>query len=394
MIQSSKTLHDPDGKPFVLIVDDLPDDVRNEMISAFDGRADVEVLHPSDIDAADLERAHLVLVDYKLEKWSRRDGQDTPFRIQTGLALATVLRELVDQGPAGPGGTRQSTQRAAFALHTARLTQAKGRIRLPGPTARHVLARLNNLEWVFEKQDSRRADQMLELARATRRLPAEWPDEVGDSESQAAALLGLYESLAWHDRCWRDVLACQPPIHELAGGAGGVLFLRWLLHQILPFPSFLWDEYWVAARLRLSVPDLRRVLTSDSELSSDLTERKYSGLLADFLGDRWWRGAIEDYAWELGSGSAGRPSEFQAALRKRAGEKLTLVELERPVVCLDEKLQPSERFSSPSQAVSVRPDHWPAFADSAWMRISTLKDFREMRAIVDPLDDYRLSDEG
>ncbi|MDE2719527.1 hypothetical protein [Candidatus Palauibacter polyketidifaciens] len=391
MIQRSKTSHDPGGKPFVLIVDDFPDDVRNKMINAFDGRADIEVLHPSDIDTADLERANLVLVDYKLDDWSGRDRQDAPFRIQTGLALATVLRELVDQKPAGPGGTPPSTQRAAFALHTARLAEAKGRIRLPSSSARHVLARLNNLEWVFEKQDSRRVEQMLELARATRKLPAEWPSDPRDSESQAERLLGLAEGIGWYERCWRDVRECQPPIHELAGGAGSVLFLRWLLHQILPFPSFLWDEHWLAARLRLRLDDLRKLLVSDSALRRDLNDRRYSGLLADFLGDRWWRGAIEDYVWQLTAGSSGDSGEFGIALREKAGKELDLLEISRPVVCLDENLQPSGRFTSPSDAVNVRPDHWPAFAESAWMRISTVEEVPEMRAIVDPLDEYRIA---
>lgn len=390
MIQVSRTSSDPSGRPFVLIVDDLPDTVRSEMEYVFEDRADVEVLHPSDIDVVDLERAHLVLVDYKLEEWSERDRQDPPFQIQTGLALATVLRELVDQRPARPGGTPQATHGAAFALHTARLDEAKSRIRLPSPSARHVLARLNNLEWVFEKQDSRRAHQMLELAHATRELPVEWPSDHRDSESQAERLLGLSEDVNWHERCWRDVRECQPPIHELAGGAGGVLFLRWLLHQILPFPSFLWDEHWVAARLRLSLDDLRTLLTSDSALTRDLNDRQYSGLLADFLGDRWWRGAIEDYAWQLAGGSSGDSNEFLRALREKAGEELTPLGIDRPVVCLDENLQPSGRFTSPSDAVNVRPDHWPAFAESAWMRISTVKEVPEMRAIVDPLDEYRL----
>ncbi|WP_419942343.1 hypothetical protein [Candidatus Palauibacter sp.] len=397
MIQSPAITRERNGKPSILVVDDLPDQIRNEIAGEFGDKANLEVLHPSDMEASDLARADLVLVDYKLEHWPKRDDQKTVFKIQTGLALAAVLRELLDEAEPAlsaststSGSGSQPTHLTSVALHTQFLDEAKGRIRLPGSSACHVLARLNNLEWTFEKGDASRIKQMLILARSTRRLPAEWPNNAGDSDAQARDLLGLENDVAWYGRCWRDVRECQPPIHELAGGAGGVLFLRWLLHQILPFPSFLWDEHWVAARLRLQVDDLRRLLKSDNELRRDLSSRKYSGLLEDFLGDRWWRGAIEDYAWELADGSSGDSKPFRETLLEKAGENLKLVELDRPVVCLDENLQPSSRFASPSEAVNVRPDHWPAFADSAWMRISTVTDVPEMRAIVDPLDDYRL----
>ena len=168
-----------------------------------------------------------------------------------------------------------------------------------------------------------------------------------------------------------------------------MLFLRWLLHQVLPYPCFLWDVNWVAARLRLHVDELERLMDSDCDLARDLERMKYSGILKGFLGNRWWRTAMEDYAWELGGGSLSGPREFDDRLRKKAAADVALVRVPDPVVCLDSEFQP-HGVASPQDAVRVRPDYWPPFADPAWMTIDTVRDDAELRAMVVPLDQYRV----
>ena len=364
-------------KTVILAVDDKPDDLRSTMLAGLNGRARVEVLHPSDIEQEHLDKANLVLVDYKLDDWPERNKQSTPFKIETGLALATVLREMT--------GKDRFT---AIALHTGLLTEARDRIRLPH--ASHVLARLNNLEWVFAKDDENRFDQMVLLAGATQRLNRKWPTDHSESKARALELLSLNENVEWSDRCWQDVRECQPPIFEMVGEAHGGLFIRWLLHQILPYPCFLWDAHSVAARLRLSVDDFRRVALSGNRLAEELKALKYCGILAGFLGDRWWRSAVEDYAWELVDGSAGDADQLRTSLSERAGEKLQLSDIAHPIVCLDADFQPKNEFSSPSNAVKLRPDHWPAYADAAWMEIDTVRPSPRLMALVDPLDEYRV----
>ena len=220
-------------------------------------------------------------------------------RPETGLALAAVLREAADRSK----GERPT----AFGLHTARLSEARGRLRLAEGSARHVVARLNNLEWVFQKTDSGRYGQIVVLADAVSELPAEWPgDEEGNSGRVAQRLLGLEEGASWYERSWRDVRECRPPIHETAGSGRGVVFIRWLLHEIIPYPCFLWDLHWVAARLRLPVRVLQQVAGGDSRFAERLKAIRYSGLLEGFLGDRWWRSGVEHYRWELGRGDEQR----------------------------------------------------------------------------------------
>lgn len=367
------------NRPVILVVDDEADELRSGLELRLGAEAELIVRNPSDVGHADLGMAHLVLMDYRLDNWPEREDQPAAFNIRTGLALATVLREATDE--------RANGHLTAVALHTGHLSDASGRIR--PPHSKHVVARLNNLEWVFEKSHPERFRGVLQLARAAQSLAPDWPVNPSASEARARGLLKLDEENDWADRAWREVRECQPPLNELAGGPHGALFLRWLLHQILPYPCFLWDVNWVAARLRLRVDDLERLLESDCDLARDLDRMKYSGILNGFIGDRWWRTAMEDYAWELGGGSSSGPREFEDRLREKAAEEITLVPSPDPVVCLDSEFRPHE-VASPQDAVRVRPDYWPPFADPAWMTIDAVRDDAELMAMVVPLDQYRV----
>lgn len=370
-------------RPTILVIDDHPDELRSQLVLTLGRRARVIVRHPGDIERQDLGAAHLVLMDYVLDHWEERDNQSVAFDVRNGMALAAVLREIADKD--------ERNHLMAIALHTGHLSAASGRIR--PPHASHVVARLNNLEWVFEKSDNGSGtgpyNRAVELARAVERLQQDWPTDPTMSRERALDLLHLGDDVEWSKRAWREVQKCQPPVYELSGGPHGVFFLRWLLQDVLPYPSFLWSVDWVAARLRIEVEDLKRLAESDCELARDLKQRKYTGILAEFLGDRWWRTAIEDYAWELGGESVGSPTEFEDRIRERAAGKMELVNVRDPVVCLDRNFQPSE-VSSPHKAVRVRPDYWPPFADSAWMTIESVKRDGELMAMVEPLDQYRV----
>jgi hypothetical protein len=371
-------------KPHVLFVDDEPDSLRPAVALGLGNRAHHEVLHPREVVLEHLEQADLVLVDVVLDDWEERDAQPCiALQPPTGIALGVLLREHVDRSP--------KDRLTAFALHSAHLRNLQGR--LPATTVQHVLARLNNLEWAFPKTEERRYEQMVLLAEAVKRLPRDWPESDHDIESQAMSLLGLDEELPWLDRCWREVQECRAPLHELRDRAHGVLFIRWLLHQVMPYPCFLSEVHWVGSRLRVPVAGLKKVLTGKSVLAKDLQERKYTGVLAGFLGDRWWRGALEDYVWELTGGRASDAQRLHDALQERAGTELPRIESNPPVVCLDAELQPTGAFATPATAVRVRPDHWPTFADAAWLDIETVRSDAALVAMVDPLDQERIPGE-
>lgn len=362
--------------PSILVIDDNSDELRHQVTLGLYNKAETNVIHPNDVEIPDLERADLVLVDYLLDDWQERDTQPTSLSPKTGIALLAVLREQVDQSP--------NDRLTAFALHTAHLCDIQGR--LPSATARHVLARLNNFEWVFPKTEPDRYDQISLLASAVMQLPRTWPQDLEDSISVVRNLLALGEDDQSFERCWRDVLECRVPAHELIVGGHGLLFIRWLLHQVLPYPSFLWEEHWVAARLGCSVDSLRDVLAGNSPLAKDLRSMRYSGILAGFLGDRWWRGVLEDYVWELaGQASAAEP-KLRKALNERAEMEIVPIDAKPVMVCLDSKLEPTGRFISPTAAVTLRPDFWPSFADSAFTDIETVQNHPALLSIVDSLD--------
>ena len=368
--------------PSVLIVDDEPDSLRAAVAIELEDRAKGRVVHPHDVELSHLEHADLVLVDFRLDNWPERDAQAAlSLRPATGMALAALLREHVDRlGRNSP---------TAFALHSGHLGELQGR--LPTVAAQHVIARLNNLEWAFQKTEPRRYEQMVRLANAVRRLPRSWPSVPGDSEAEARRLLGLDEKAPSFERCLRDVLECRVPVTELAEGAHGIVFVRWLLQQVMPHPCFLCGEHWVAARLRISLDSLRSVASGDTRLGKTCGPCGTPEILAEFMGHRWWRGALEDFVWDLVGSHASRGERFLRALTERAGMDLEFVEPNPAVVCLDRELQPMERFSSPETSVPVRPDHWPAFADSAWMDVEDVRADPALLAMVEPVDRYRVT---
>ena len=368
-------------KPSILIIDDEPDKLRDQVALDVKDLAVNNVLHPQDIDISDLNNADLVLVDYRLEDWSERDDLSTiSLQPANGMALAVVLREQVDQN--------EKDKLTAFALHTAHLGDIQGRF--SPETAQHVLARLNNLEWIFQKTNPNRYSQMLLLAEAVRRLPRQWSE---DSDLMVQQLLDMDKDDDSFERCWHDVKDCRVPIEELSDGGHRILFIRWLLHQVLPYPCFLWAKHWVAARLGISIESLREVLKGNSDLAEDLKAMRYSGILAGFLGERWWRSALEDYVWNLSGGHTADLQLLRDVLAQRAGMDLDPIDANPAVVCVDENWQPIDKFLSPMTAVTLYPDHWPSFADSAWMDIQTVRNKANLLPLVDPLDQHRIEND-
>ena len=195
----------------------------------------VTVVHPHEVELEQLEAADLVLVDYRLEYWPARNAQPISMRPATGMALAAVLREQADRSLEEAKSYRLN----AFALHTGHLGEIRGR--MPSATAEHVLARLNNLEWVFARTTARRYSQIVSLARSVRELPRKWPAEPREAAALVEQLLGMDRDSNWHERCWRDVVDCRAPVYENSSSAQALLLLRWILHEILPYPCFLWE---------------------------------------------------------------------------------------------------------------------------------------------------------
>lgn len=292
-----------------------------------------------------------------------------------GIALAAVLREQANpiERPTG------------FALHTGKpeelwLTLAEPR--------RHLIARAYNLEWIFLKSEPTDViRQATILAKAIHALPTNWP---GDDYTQALrhvqTLLGLgswpddQTEPVWVAPALTEVEDCRPPLTELSECNHGLVFLRWLLQRILPYPCFLFDTYRLAARLRVSHESLKHALGRD--LARFLSPCIYKGVLAGFLGDRWWRPGVEDRLWDLTDGASVPAAILRDELSRATGVDLEPSSSDNPIVCVDENYLPLPRACSADAVVRIQPDDWPRFASQAWTTVELAREHPRLEAIV------------
>ncbi len=364
----------------ILIIDDKPDQVTLTALLIQTRGIVAKVLHPEEVDVSDVSSADLVLVDYQLddENWAKRQEGPIARQPKDGLALASLLRRHVH------GVERASP--TAFGI----LSSEVGKLAFPLPAENrlHVLARLNNLEWVFEKstpgKPDRLGEQVVELANAVKQLPAKWPkDDAKEAAILLMKVLGLKDECNDQTQLLEDVTACIPPIHELSEWSHGLAIIRWLLHRILPYPCFLWDSYHLAARLRVDHRWLIEALSSTTGLGGWLAEAQYDGLLRNFSGRRWWRGRVERLLWDATQQkSFDVDAVYRAVSAKHGTDAKPSSPPDHPLVCVNDNFQPLEHFSSRTDCVRIQPDDWPSYADQAWTTTVLAKSDSGLRAIV------------
>lgn len=363
------------AKPFILHVDDEPDDLRgwlNEVRSQ--ARVQIEACHPDDVTEESLRRASLVLVDFRIERWARRENVGVlALKPSNGLALLSVLQEAVYE--------LDKESPRAFALFTA-VVKDVARGLVPQP---HIVARAHNLEWVFNKTAPDivvRAARAAELAETVCLLPRPWP---GDSPEHAADALKKWLTIPaeapWRDAAWEAVVRCRPPMHEFAEHTHGIGVLRWALHRVWPYPTFLLDDAHVAARLRVELASLRTQLESNERLRDLLAPARYRGPLETFAGRRWWRAGLESIIFDLASKDPASTAVLHSQLNTIAPElRVCGSGMVFPVI--DEMFNVKEDLATADQVVEVVPDDWPPFADAAWALKRDLNEHAGLAAIA------------
>lgn len=358
------------ANPTVVFIDDEQETLRPlaDRVKAT-GINGCTVDSPTDIDEDTLALADLVVVDYTLNKWINEvDVDDLSLRPLNGVALASVLREhsrkLKESAPTG------------FALITGRPNTVS---MTPGEQRPHVVARLSNLEWFFEKQaeaeDSAR--RIASLATAIHQLPAELGNHP-TTINQLMNILGVDgETLV--DRYRHAVERCRPPIHHLSQESGGIILLRWLLHRILPHTCFLFNHTHLAARLRVTSNSLQDQLEQDAGFCTQLARFLYAGPLKDFDGPQWWRGGIEQWLWEITDGNSANSDAIVKAIVNLGADRISRVSLVRPVVTLNADLMYEEEFCAHEDAEAVHLDDWPSYAEPAYMRKDLVNENEQLR---------------
>lgn len=364
------------SSPTVVFIDDRQDELRplaDRVREA--GMAGCKVDSPADIDSNILASADLVIVDYTLDEWIDNVGVDQlSLKPVNGIALASVLREHCRTPPlkhAPPTG---------FALITGKPDTVS---MAPGEQRSHVVARLSNLEWFFEKQANadRNVQRIVSLASAIHELPTEFSHSMV-SLDRLLNLLGVSNDNELFERYRSAVGRCRPPIHHLSKDSGGIVLLRWLLHRILPHTCFLLDDFALAARLRVTPSSLRTELVQETEFAGHLRGIMYSGPLAQFDGTRWWRSGIEQWLWNVTGGKSANTEAIHDTLAKMGVTQIQPVMLVRPVVTLDASLQQEEQLSSRDNVVALHLDDWPSYAEPAYARNALVAEDNQLRLFV------------
>ena len=362
--------------PLVVVIDDDPESQRTVFRHTPSELVRFEVLSPDEVDEDVLNTADLIMVDYLINDWPARDNiAQLGLKPSNGIALTAVLREHAGKLDRPTG----------FALNTG---NPDALWITPAETRTHLIARNYNLEWVFLKSESaQNVQQAISLASAIRRLPGRWP---GADHTKATGLvlnlLGLMNDSdqdsvpPWSLTALNDIESCRPPLTELAERNHGLLFLRWLLQRILPYPCFLYDSHRLAARLRVSHLSLKAAL--DGELGVWLRPYNFKGVLGDFAGVRWWRSGVEYALWELTGGVSVPARALHEKLSKEANAELVPAPVADPIICIDENYRVLDEAFSPSQVVRIQPDDWPSYASQAWTTLELAKQHPRLEAMV------------
>lgn len=375
--------------PKILFIDDSSSTTPQLLKRVFDPRRmDVRLIHPEDVTDPDLAWANVVVIDYFLTDWSERTASPSASRApEDGLAVAATLRSRLLPGfdQRYPGSLPERP--VAFALWSGHLSEAT--FGLPDVVLPHVFSRENNLDWAFSRTEllaSGGADQLASLAQAVTSLPGFWTQQDRSAEDALWASMGLSAEVPWSEDARENVLDCRPPLHELALRTRGMAILRWLLHRILPYPTFLMNEQQVCARLR--VDGLSAIGTDRSTLLDELQAVAYQGVLHGFAGPRWWRAGVESYLFDSTQGRSGDPSTVaDMAISKGARSNGRWL---RPVVVLDETLKPKPDFEEVDSVLRINPDDWPPYADDAFASREDARELPELRRLVHPADRHLL----
>jgi hypothetical protein len=356
--------------PVILIVDDKIEEADSRS-QALSGQAVVLPRTPDDVSQSDLDRADLVLVDYLLDEWQQDKGLGISSRPNNGVALAAVLRSHCESGA-----------NTGFALHSGQLSGLSSG--LPPARQLHAIARHNNLEWVFSKNDDENAraleEQAVSLSRAFRELPKRWPTGAASRTRTTVERLLQLRKVGWREQAWKHVAACRPPMFELDPPTHGVTFIRWLLTRVLPYPTFLWDYRYLSARLRVTPASLLTALKQDKKFGRSIEPFRYHGVLECFIGDRWWVAGIEKWLWDETGGAVSSSKDF-AKFVKSLSRRLVLVAVAEPVVVLDSEMRAIDELQDLSTCVEIWPEDWPSYADRPWATRDSVSNSEWLKSI-------------
>ncbi|MDB5694304.1 MAG: hypothetical protein JWO81_3367, partial [Alphaproteobacteria bacterium] len=173
---------------------------------------------------------------------------------------------------------------------TALVSNALEKVLAPGvpPARAHIHARQVGVEWVGSKADLSALLALLSASKQIRAslgsLDSPLEDEGGIADLLCAHVLKAPGKARWYRSAERQVDRARPPSLSIASNARGRtrLIMAWLLHRILPYPSFLLTRTHAAVRMGVTPDSFDRLAAGPalSILSKALGVAEYSGPLA------------------------------------------------------------------------------------------------------------------
>lgn len=325
-----------------------------------------------------LKGAELIITDWTLDRMHK-----SSFQPDDGKALNEVLRARQRKNPLNP----------LYTIFSGRLEDVPDLEHHLGRP--HVLAQDLDADWVGSKdQGSEFRRQLLLLTKARNQL-RESPPPPENVADYLRSLFALGGNPDWAEEALNEIERFQPPIQHLYGELRDErILMRWMTRIVFPYPTFLLDSYEVSIRLAMEPKCADRLLSDEtSGLSRALTPVRYSGILAGFSRQRWWRAGINDWIWRLTDGNPYDRGRVREALVKLTDGQGIFVDQRDPVLLRDERgrTMDDDLVADASQAVRIQPDEWPASAPWPWARVETVLKEPLLRAIVFPDDQHRLT---
>lgn len=259
-------------------------------------------------------------------------------------------------------------------------------------TRRHIVAEQLGVEWVSNKAKADEpireivalADAVASIVKAHKSLAE--VDSARYPEAVASRVLRLPTAVAWNAVAVQDIDSWRPPATTSTPAENktvGDLLLKldpklklsrelvaWMVRQVLPYPSFLVRAPHVATRLGITLACLRSALAKKSKLAELLQSSLYGGVLAGFLGDRWWSAGVDALAFDVPRDAVQRKAHLKELVAPAALRELPIGEW---VVVSDDELVETDEIALVGDCVRASDEHFPSQAPPAWVKIESAK---------------------
>lgn len=369
-------------KPCILLIDDEP------QTASFGTDANLITLQPEDANfSADLvaaiPQADLILLDHNLHL-----GQDLTLLALDGASFVGHLRSYARaNGLTLPPLVIYTSEDEAFREEVPSVGAA-----VPidgsfvGRQAR--LAPKLDVEWLISKNGEEGATLALALANDARKL-REISVDGRMSMEETAEYLQVPEDTPWRQVAHSSIARWRPPVSEPGasgpGPRGVSATLRWLLHQVLPFPGLLLSSEYAAWSIGVEIADFHLAAEGGrGELSNLLDNARYRGPGQSLYEPRWWAPGIDYASWQLRD-LASSCGDRQSALDELAGPGLSILGTPEKVVVVNSDLE-EPQLAELEDAVEINPPGWPSEALQPWMTRDEAQSDPKAQTMVDPAD--------